>query len=69
MYYLSIAIYTLVICGLFMRWVLKNKAYSNKSSHDCEKHQMYFEADDSRGLFCSVCNITLSEEFYSTPNP
>lgn len=64
MYYLSIAIYTLVICGLFMRWALKNKAHRNKSSHDCEEHQMYFQDHESRGVYCSVCNHVLAEEKY-----
>ena len=32
--------------------------------HNCNKHQLYFEDELSRGTFCSVCNKTVDEEIF-----
>ena len=32
--------------------------------HNCNKHQLYFEDELSRGTFCSVCNKTIDEEIF-----
>ena len=32
--------------------------------HNCNKHELYFEDELSRGTFCSVCNKTIDEEIF-----
>jgi hypothetical protein len=40
------------------------KFIKSKKYHKCERHQMYFEEEHSRGIFCGVCHNTLSEEVF-----
>ena len=32
--------------------------------HNCNKHELYFEDELSRGTFCSVCSKTIDEEIF-----
>ena len=36
--------------------------------HNCNKHELYFEDELSRGTFCGVCNKTIDEEFFNLKN-
>jgi hypothetical protein len=36
--------------------------------HNCNKHELYFEDELSRGTFCGVCNKTIDEEFFNLRN-
>lgn len=64
-YYASILVYTLIVCALFIRWVLKNKKPTNNPCAD--RHlAMYFMDEKSHGLYCGRCNKIIDEEFYGT---
>lgn len=54
----------IVITAIFVNRVIY---YTNKLSHDCNKHQLYFEDAliEWRGLFCEKCNRDISIEYYS----
>ena len=52
----------IVITAIFVNRVIY---YTNKVSHNCNKHQLYFEDELSRGLFCGKCNRDISIEYYS----
>jgi len=32
--------------------------------HNCNRYELYFEDELSRGTFCSVCNKTIDEEIF-----
>ena len=51
-----------VMSAIFVRGVIR---LTNRFSHDCNKHQLYFEDELSRGLFCGKCNRDISIEYYS----
>lgn len=51
----------IIISAIFVRGTIR---YS-KASHNCNRHELYFEDHDSRGTFCSVCNRDISIEYYS----
>jgi hypothetical protein len=51
-----------IISAIFVRGVIR---LTNKFSHDCNKHELYYEDHDSRGLFCGICNRNISIEYYS----
>jgi hypothetical protein len=36
----------------------------SSKKHNCNNHEMYFEDQFSRGLFCAKCHKTLSEEIF-----
>jgi hypothetical protein len=52
-----------VMSAIFVRGVIR---LTNKFSHDCNKHELYFEDHDSRGTFCSICHTDISIEYYQT---
>lgn len=52
----------LTITAVFVNRVIH---YTNKLAHDCNKHELYYEDDISRGTFCSICNRNISIEYYS----
>lgn len=37
---------------------------ADKNPHNCNNHEMYFEEEHSRGIFCGICHKTLSEEVF-----
>jgi hypothetical protein len=41
-----------------MKWM------SDKNPHNCNNHEMYFEEEHSRGMFCNICHKTLSQETF-----
>jgi hypothetical protein len=51
------------ITAIFVRGVIR---LTNKIAHDCNKHELYYEDHDSRGLFCGICNRNISIEYYPT---
>jgi hypothetical protein len=52
----------IVISAIFVRGIIR---YS-KNNHNCNRHQMYFEDETSRGLVCGVCYTDISIEYYPT---
>jgi hypothetical protein len=52
----------IAITAIFVNRVVH---YTNKFAHDCNRHELYFEDELSRGLFCSICNRNISIEYYS----
>lgn len=52
----------ILISAIFVRGI------THYSTHKCNKHQLYFEDELSRGTFCSVCNKTIDEEFFNLRN-
>ena len=61
-------IFTFVICGLFMRWVLANQAIpAHNNPCDCNQHEWeytYFP----EGLFCCNCGKDLKDKLNNHPN-
>ena len=53
----------IVMSAIFVRGVIR---LTNRFSHDCNKHELYFEDHDSRGTFCSICHTDISIEYYPT---
>lgn len=53
----------LAITAVFVRGVIR---LTNKLAHDCNKHELYYEDDISRGLFCGICQRNISIEYYPT---
>ena len=35
-----------------------------KQTHNCNKHELYFEDDVSRGTFCAICGKIIDEEIF-----
>ena len=52
----------IVISAIFVAIVIH---YTNKLSHNCNKHELYFEDKLSRGTFCGKCNRDISIEYFS----
>ena len=50
----------ILISAIFVRGIVRYVA----GSHKCNKHELYFEDELSRGTFCSVCNKTIDEEIF-----
>lgn len=36
--------------------------------HKCSKHALYWEDEESRGTFCSICNKIIDIELYPINN-
>ena len=50
----------ILISAIFVRGIVR---YVGKK-HNCNKHELYFEDELSRGTFCSVCSKTIDEEIF-----
>jgi len=61
-----------LISAIFVRGIIR---YAERlpgryvgRKHNCNKHELYFEDELSRGTFCGVCNKTVDEEFFNLRN-
>jgi len=55
----------ILISAVFVRGIVRYVAGNPWKLHRCNNHQFYFEEQDSRGLYCSVCHKDISVEYYS----
>lgn len=55
----------ILITAVFVRGIVRYAAGNPWKLHKCENHQFYFEEQDCRGIYCSVCHKELSVEYYS----
>ena len=51
-----------IMSAIFVRGVIR---LTNRFSHNCNNHELYYEDHDSRGTFCSICSRNISIEYYS----
>ena len=55
----------ILISAVFVRGIVRYVTGNPWKLHRCMNHQFYFEEEDSRGLYCSVCHEDISVEYYS----
>ena len=55
----------ILISTIFVRGIVRYVAGNPWKLHRCMNNQFYFEEQDSRGLYCSVCHKDISVEYYS----
>lgn len=65
--FILILISTIFVRGI-VRYVEQLPGRYVGRKHNCNKHQLYFEDELSRGTFCSVCNKTIDQEFFNLRN-
>lgn len=54
----------ILMSAVFVEEIIR-KVNDRPFFHRCNNHQFYFEEQDCRGIYCSVCHKDIDVEYYS----